>query len=161
MGRSSLMFSSSPAEADLGVWMALAGDPFMFLSCQGPACHICCWSALTAWCHSGIWRSLAWPLCQHGWLVLSCAVAAVFLLGTDTNHLFSLKNETVMKRLEEGDSLSTCTASWNQRGILHWEFIPVLVRVLLVPVNHEQWLYSSLVGDKHFAGICCLHLLGR
>ena len=51
--------------------------------------------------------------------MLCCAVAAVFLLAADSDHLFSLKNGEAMKGLEEGDSQSTCTASGKQRGISH------------------------------------------
>jgi hypothetical protein len=87
-----------------------------------------------------------WPAC---WLVLSCAVAAVFLLGAESDNLFSLKNGIVMKGLKEGVSQSTCTASWNQKDILYWKYIPLFVRVLLVAINHEQWHYGSLVGDTN------------
>ena len=66
----------------------------------------------------------AWPTSQHGWLVLCCVVAAVFLLGGENDQLFSLNNGVAMMGLDEGDSQSTR--------------IPVFVRVLLVPINHEQ-----------------------
>jgi hypothetical protein len=98
-----------------------------------------------------------WP----AWLAVLCyAVAAVFLLGAESDYLF-LKNGVAMKTLDEGDSQSTDTASGNLRDIVHWKCIPVAVRVLLVPINHEQWPWWLGMQYKHFAGICCLHLQGR
>ena len=139
----------------LAACMTLAGDPFMFLSCQGPACNIRCCRTWNTWCHYGIWRRLAWPSGQHGWLVLSCTVATVLLLVAGSDHLF-LKNGVVMKGVEEGVSQSNCTASWNQRGILYWKYIPVfegfywlqLTLILRRSRMETVWFYTSTSNKR-------------